>query len=420
MPPTKKDRQSKRGSADKGPRHSIASSNEAKVQPPIRNEPTGNEGHNQDISIHIESTNDSQPPVVAEHPSTTLEPKQQVEEERVEPLDGEHAVIDTRNQNEATAVPISNEPLTNDIENEQSLSASVTRLTTPNGAEVILIGTAHFSLKSVRDVQKVIRSTRPSSVVLELCRERAFMLSIDEQSLLEQNKTLSMEKVRNAIADKGIAQGLIYIMFIKMSASLTEKLGMAPGAEFRAASTEAQKIPGCRVVLADRSLRTTIARAVASVSLWQKMKLIYHVLINDVNITQEDVEKCKDQDMLESLLEELGGQFPGFKRVLLDERNVYLAHSIYMWAQNSEASFGSQRLVAIVGIGHVAGIVENWGKTTNEQVRSLEVIPETSRTRKVVTKTIKYCTLALIIYAGYRAFTPSSIQSIVRQRLVGG
>lgn len=423
MAPNKKEKHSKR--IEKGRKIPAASTAE-QTKPEldiIQTETiTGNEERDKDIFIDMEPELSVQPLLVTDSPQTTPpDHEQQVEVKNSDSSNDDVVLtISPPSQDAVTPTPNSSNPVPNDeIEDEQSLSASVTRLTTPNGAEIILIGTAHFSKKSVQDVQKVIKSVKPSSVVLELCRERAFMLSLDEQSLLEQSRTISMEKVRNAIADKGLAQGLVFIMFIKMSASLTEKLGMAPGAEFRAASAEAQKIPGCRVVLADRALGTTIARAVASVSLWQKMRLVYHVLTSDINITQEDVESCKDKDMLESLLEELGGQFPGFKRVLLDERNIYLAHTIYRWAQNSETSFGPQRLVAVVGIGHVAGIVENWGKTTEEQMRSLDIIPKTSKTKKIVTKSIKYCALALLIYVGYRAVTPSSIQQAIRDRVWG-
>lgn len=297
------------------------------------------------------------------------------------------------------------------------LPDTLTRLTTASGAEVFLIGTAHFSQKSVEDVQKVIREIKPSAVVLELCQERAFMLTLDEQSLLEQNRRLSFAKVRGVLAEKGVAQGLIYIILLNMSANLTEKLGLAPGSEFRSGASEARNIPGCRVVLGDRSLKVTIARAVASVSLWQKMKLIYSVMTTDVNTTQEDVEKFKEKDMLEQMLEELGGEFPGFKRVLLDERNYFLAHSIYHWANNSITSAGPQKVVAIVGIGHVAGIVEHWGNTTDEEVEKLNAIPETSKTRRIVTKAIKYCSFALLVYVGYRIIVPSNIQTAIIEKI---
>uniref|UniRef100_A0A6G1SNJ5 TraB domain-containing protein n=1 Tax=Aceria tosichella TaxID=561515 RepID=A0A6G1SNJ5_9ACAR len=400
---------------------------------------TGNEESNVDIFVDIEpkaTTN----LLVTEHNA----PKPIIEEQQVAQTnqEDEHKISDhiavniepdvtlppppqplpPQDAQPDIQIPINQEssPDDDNVFDETTMSATVTRLTTPNGSEIFLIGTAHFSLQSVEDVRKVIRSNKPSSVIMELCKERAFMLNFDEQYLFEQNSKLSFETIKDAIVQKGIVQGLIYVLFIKMSASLTEKNGMAPGAEFRAGSIEAQKIPGCSVVLADRSLRTTIARAVRALNLWQKIKLMYQVLGSDFEITPEDVEKCKERDVLEQLLLELGSQFPGFKRVLLDERDIYLSHSIYKWAQNCETSLGPPRIVAIVGIGHVQGIIANWGKTTDEQIRALNVIPETSRTEVVVTKTVKYFTIAFVLYVGYCCLVPSSIQNTVNSKLFGG
>lgn len=309
--------------------------------------------------------------------------------------------------------------VTIDFNDETQLPSTITRLVTANGAEVYIVGTAHFSPKSKEEVQKVIQSVKPNAVLLELCKERAFMITLDEESLLEQNRKLSFESIRRTVAEKGLAQGLIYIMFIKMSANITEKLGMAPGSEFRAGSAEAQKIPGCSVVLGDRSLKVTIARAVASVSFWQKIKLVYQVLATDASITQEDIEKCKDKDILEQMLQELGGEYPGFKRVILDERNIFLAHSIYHWAQNLDLRLSPRKVVAIVGIGHVRGIVEHWGKTTDAQIVALNELPKTSKTKRIFSKTLKYCSLALLVYVGYRIFTPTYIQNTVQNKLFG-
>lgn len=395
---------------------------------------TGNEESNKNIFVDIEPK-----------ASTTLlvtennAPSPIIEEQQVIPTDqndenkiSEHTAVQI--EQTTTITPLLDDPQPDvqnpieqpsadnddDVFDETSMSATVTRLSTPNGSEIFLIGTAHFSLQSVEDVRKVIRFNKPTSVMLELCKERAFMLSFDEQYLFEQNSKLSFDTIKEAIIQKGVVQGLIYVLFIKMSASLTEKNGMAPGAEFRAGSIEAQKIPNCSVVLADRSLRITIARAVRALNLWQKMKLMYQVLGSDFEITQEDVEKCKERDVLEQLLLELGSQFPGFKRVLLDERDIYLSHSIYKWAQNCETSLGPPRIVAIVGIGHVAGIVKSWGTTTDEQIAELNVIPETSRTEVAITKTVKYCTIALVLYVGYCCLVPSSIQNTVSNKLFGG
>lgn len=296
-------------------------------------------------------------------------------------------------------------------------SDTLIKLSTPNGSEVYLVGTAHFSKKSAQDVVKAIRAVKPSVLVLELCPERAFMLTIDEHSLLEQNRTITFERVRAAISEKGFAQGLIYMLFLKASASITEKLGLAPGSEFRAGAREAMNVEGCNIVLGDRPFNVTVARAVASLTLWQKITIVYQIFRSDYSITPEDVEKCKDADMLQQMLKELGGKYPGLKNVILDERNLYLAHSIYNEAQKEYNNQGPKKVIAVVGIGHIGGIVENWGKTTDEEILAISEMPKTSRTRIVVTKSIKYCTIALLIYVGYRTITPSSIQQAVVDKI---
>ena len=40
-------------------------------------------------------------------------------------------------------------------------------------------------------------------------------------------------------------------------------------------------------------------RAIASLSTWQRVKLAWNLLSNKDPITKEEVEKCKDRDLLE-------------------------------------------------------------------------------------------------------------------------
>jgi hypothetical protein len=44
--------------------------------------------------------------------------------------------------------------------------------------------------------------------------------------------------------------------------------------------------------------------------------------------SKEDIEEMKKTDMLDALLKEFGASFPEFKRVLIDERDMYLANSL--------------------------------------------------------------------------------------------
>lgn len=305
-----------------------------------------------------------------------------------------------------------------DLGELESLRDTLTKLTAPNGAEVFLIGTAHYSPRSSEDVRKVMQTVKPSAVILELCPERASVLTLDENTLIEQNKKLSFSQMRGVIAERGLVYGLIYISINKLNADLTKGLGLAVGGEFRAGYSESKKLGNCSVYLGDRSLRITLSRLIASLSLWQKIKFINQA-VGSLDLTQEDVEKFKEKDMLSVLLTEMAEQFPGLKRVVLDERDVYLAHFIYQHAQNYETSLGPPRVVAIVGIGHIPGIVKNWGKTTDEEVARINVKLEISKTERILCKTIKICSWALLIYIGYRIVIPSSVQSAIHDKIVG-
>ena len=44
----------------------------------------------------------------------------------------------------------------------------------------------------------------------------------------------------------------------------------------------------------------------------------------------EDVEKCKDKDMIEELLAELTGEFPAIGEVFIKERDMFLSNSLYV------------------------------------------------------------------------------------------
>lgn len=137
----------------------------------------------------------------------------------------------------------------------KNLPDTVTILKGLNGSNVYLVGTAHFSEESQKDVALVIRNVRPRAVVVELCESRVHILRHDEKSLLEEAKDINMQKVRNVIKSNGFFNGMFYILLLNMSAKLTKELGMAPGGEFRTAMKEATKIPHCLVHLGDRPIK---------------------------------------------------------------------------------------------------------------------------------------------------------------------
>jgi len=106
--------------------------------------------------------------------------------------------------------------------------------------------------------------------------------------------------------------------------------------------------------------------------LWSRIKVLFQFLasLGDVGeISEEDVEKMKQEDMLQSVLSEVERSFPAVRKILIDERDRYLAEKI--------RTAPGERIVAVVGAGHVAGIKAYFGQP--QDLAALDTVPPRSR-----------------------------------------
>lgn len=295
-----------------------------------------------------------------------------------------------------------------EVEQSMKLPDTVTHLVSTMGVNVYIVGTAHFSLESQEDVAKTILMTRPRVVVVELCVGRLNILRLNEETILEEAKNLNFEKIRATVKQYGAVQGALYLLFLSTSAHLTRQLGMAPGGEFRRAYNEARNVEGCRIHLGDRPIHVTLHRALAALSLWQKMKLVWHLLLNRSPISPEEVERCKQKDLLEEMLEEMTGEFPSLSQVFVQERDLCLAHSIQIAVADAKEEAVTKKftetpaVVAVVGIGHVAGMAKYFETVSERDVKRVMHMPPPSRGSRVFVVAIKLSLVGLAAYGCYR------------------
>jgi len=147
--------------------------------------------------------------------------------------------------------------------------------------------------------------------------------------------------------------------------------------------------------LCDREIQVTFKRAWRLSSFWNKMKLI-SVLISAIfsneEMNDEDLEKLKENDILQSMLEEMAKELPTIKKVLIDERDQYLASSIYSEKGNN--------IVAVVGAGHVPGLVAHLEKLDSQKISpdttNLEFVPKASSFGKIFSWLIVIALLGII------------------------
>ncbi len=227
------------------------------------------------------------------------------------------------------------------------------------------MGTAHISRESADLAKQVIADERPDVVCLELDEQR--------YAALTESKGFESLDLREVLRKRQLATLLLNLLLATYQRQLGLQLGVMPGTEFLEAAKVAEE-HGIPVALCDRDVRITLRRAWRSLRWWKKLWLLSGLLASvfeKTELSEDDLRELRQQDVLSRVMEELGEAFPNLKRVLIDERDVYLA-------QRMRESEG-RRVVAVVGAGHVAGMLRALSGSQRTDLATLEVIPEGGR-----------------------------------------
>ncbi|WP_254841175.1 TraB/GumN family protein [Natronomonas marina] len=277
---------------------------------------------------------------------------------------------------------------------------------------VRVVGTAHVSEASVREVESVVEEESPDVVAVELDEGRYRQLKGETPDDLDASDLLRGNTV---------FQFLAYWMLSYVQARLGDRFDIEPGADMKAA-IEAAEAQGTDVALVDRDIQVTIQRFWARLSFLEKLKLVgsLAVSLGDprevgmgvglgialmvtvagsafggpflvptalgpgilvtvldavlvwltlgllvgtllvvalVRITPEeeavdefDIERMTDTDVVGAMMEEFRRFSPGGAEALIDERDAYIAHQLVSLRDQGH------RVVAVVGAGHREGI----------------------------------------------------------------
>lgn len=254
-----------------------------------------------------------------------------------------------------------------------------------DGKQIVLLGTAHVSRESADQVTALIAEEKPDTVCVELCPSRY-------QSIRQKDRWQDMN-ILNVIKEKKAFLLLSNLLLASFQKRIAARLDIQPGAEMINA-IDAAEAAGAHVHLADRDIRVTLSRAWRVMGLWDKVKVLFQLVLSlgEVEeITEQDVEAMKQEDMLQSLLADVGKSLPVLKDILIDERDQYLAQRI--------RTAPGQKIVAVVGAGHVPGIQKYW-QQPDLAIAALETVPPKSAASKAI-KWFLPAVVALLFAAGF-------------------
>jgi pheromone shutdown-related protein TraB len=290
-----------------------------------------------------------------------------------------------------------------------SMSKNITTLSLGN-KDIILVGTAHVSKESVKEVISVISHVKPDRVCIEIDEGRY-------KALTQESNWKNLNITRVLKEKKG------FLLFFNLVLASYQKrlgfeLGIRPGAEMIEAVTVSKKL-GIPFSLCDRKIQTTLKRAWVKSSFWSKNKMLAALLASlfrKETPGAQEIEELKKKGVLQGMMEELSRFLPSIKEVLIDERDIYLAAKI----------FGAEgkKIVAVVGAGHVPGITRRLGEldsgALSKDVRALEIIPQ----KKSIYRILPWSIPAIIVGVIFTSFiyrgTDATVDNIVKWILING
>ena len=252
---------------------------------------------------------------------------------------------------------------------------------------LILVGTAHVSQESVELVKLVIEQEHPDGVCVELDEKRL-------EAISNPNRWESLD-LKEIIRKQQLSTLMVNLVLASFQKRLGDKLGVLPGAEMLEALRMAEKhsVP---VHLADRDVRVTMRRAWRTTPFWRKSLLLSSMLLgifDTTEVSEEEIKNLKKQDVLSEMMKELGDEVPTLKAVLIDERDTYLA-------QKALDAPGT-RTVAVVGAGHVAGIIRTLEQGQPVNLEELNFVPPLSPAWKVAGWSIPALIVGSIAFIGW-------------------
>jgi pheromone shutdown protein TraB len=214
---------------------------------------------------------------------------------------------------------------------------------------ITIVGTGHvFDLSD--KIYRLIHKIRPDLVAVELDRSRLGMLQMERRN-----------------REKGIETPVSIGMLLKPSpipfrfriiGYIQKKLAAAnnvfPGEEMLT-GVEAGRSIGAKIALIDRDINKTLYSLNKAMTSREKLRFYFALFAGFTGLGGGKKETIHSQierisNDYDSVIEEIGKQFPGLKRALIDERDLNMAYAL------TRLNDTYPTIIVFVGEAHVTGM----------------------------------------------------------------
>lgn len=212
-------------------------------------------------------------------------------------------------------------------------------------SNIILVPTSHIARESLQKIEHVIKKEKPDLVAVELDLNRFYAMRKGHASNTDIIKNL------------GFLTFVIFWILKKLQEWLGKKVNILPGSEMLHAVKIGEK-QGLKIAFIDQDIRITFLR-IKEIKNMEKLKLIWFVikgltvgiLLSKIKKGEKiDLSKVPEKGLVEQAMTLLKREFPGFYRILVTERNIYMANKL------KQLSLDFKKIVVVIGAGHVEGM----------------------------------------------------------------
>ncbi len=211
-----------------------------------------------------------------------------------------------------------------------------------------IIGTSHIAKQSLKEVRQAILSRKPGIVALELDEGRF-------AAMLQKNRPRINLGMLRALGIRGF---LFNIFGAWVEERLGRMVGVKPGSEMMVAIRLCKELK-VNIALIDRDIGITIKRLLKAITWKEKWHFVEDIFKGFFTARRElekfDLRKVPPEKLIEKLLKKTKERYPNFYRVLVSERDAYMAKAL----NKLQTDNPNMEMVAIVGAGHEKGIISS-------------------------------------------------------------
>lgn len=240
-----------------------------------------------------------------------------------------------------------------------------------DGVRYTLLGTAHVSKASIDAVREAVASGAFDTIAVELDEGRL-------QALTDPDALARLDLIK-VIREGKTAMFAANLALAAYQRRLAEQLDVEPGAELKTAALDARE-RGLQLRLIDREVGLTFRRVRARLGWWTRAKLgagIMMAMFADEAVADDEIEKLKQGDLLESSFGEFASGSPALFETVIAERDRYMAAKL-----RELPGSGAREVLAVVGAGHLSGMARHLAEDNDAPQavqRELETVKQKSR-----------------------------------------